>query len=118
MNSDPDLDELLRRYRPAGPPPELRARVLRAEPMNRPAWPWAAAAAILLATICAMHVSTRRVYDDVRRGLVATDVTLDQLPALSFAVGDDRLLRERIETDLRLERSGSAAPPAEPPQSW
>ena len=115
MNDDPELDGLLRRYRPSGPPPDLRARVLRAEPVNRPAWPWAAAAAILLSTICAMQVSTRSVYDDVRRDLAATDVTLDQLPALSFAVGDDRLLRERIERDLRLDRS---APPAEPPQSW
>lgn len=42
-------DDLLRKYRPVGPPADLRARILVPE---RAAWPWAvAAAALLVATL-------------------------------------------------------------------
>lgn len=58
--TDPELDDLLRRYRPAGPPPELRARVAaNAGPVRR-TWPWAAAAAALLAATVYLHESTDR----------------------------------------------------------
>jgi hypothetical protein len=46
--TEPDVEDVLRRYRPAGPPAELRARVVeRLLPVGR-AWPWAIAAAVLL----------------------------------------------------------------------
>jgi len=49
MNPDSDLESRLRRYRPAGPAPDLRERVLTRSPQVRRTWPWAVAAAALLA---------------------------------------------------------------------
>ena len=46
MMHDDDLEHLLRRYRPVGPSPDLRARAL--VPRAASAWPWLAAAAALL----------------------------------------------------------------------
>lgn len=43
-----DVETVLRRYRPADPQPELRARILADHPAA-PLWPWAAGAAALLA---------------------------------------------------------------------
>ena len=47
---------LLRKYRPVGPPPRLRARVLAPE---RRTWPRALAAAALLAITIASQVAAR-----------------------------------------------------------
>ncbi len=50
MNDD-ELETQLRRYRPAGPPAELRARVIAAAPMRLSSREWSAiAASLLLAT--------------------------------------------------------------------
>ena len=49
MNSDDDLEAALRRYRPADPSSELRARVLMPPTQARRTWPWSVAAAALLA---------------------------------------------------------------------
>jgi hypothetical protein len=104
--TDPELDDLLRRYRPAGPPAELRARLIAsAAPMPR-TWPWAAAAAALLAAVCVTQLWTRNVYEGVRRTVVpAWASALSNLPALESAVEKDPLLRERIEALARQERS-------------
>ena len=48
-------EDLLRKYRPVGPPADLRARLLVPE---RAAWPWAAAAAALLALTFGLHFAT------------------------------------------------------------
>ena len=40
--SDPELEDLLRRYRPAGPPPDLRARIVAGPAPVPRTWPWAA----------------------------------------------------------------------------
>ena len=50
-------ENLLRRYRPVGPPLDLRSRILVPE---RPAWPWAVAAAALLALTVGFHAATSR----------------------------------------------------------
>jgi hypothetical protein len=60
MNED-DLEQLLQRYEPAGPPPSLRARVVAARPDAMRAWPWAVAAAALLALTVWLHDATARV---------------------------------------------------------
>jgi hypothetical protein len=51
-----DLEDLLRRYRPADPPPGLEARIF-GEPR---VWPWAAAAAALLALTLGLQVASRQ----------------------------------------------------------
>jgi hypothetical protein len=48
-------EDLLRKYRPAGAPADLRARLLVPE---RAAWPWMAAAAALLALTVGLHAAT------------------------------------------------------------
>ena len=48
-------EDLLRKYRPAAPPPDLRARILVPE---RAAWPWAVAAAALLALTVGLRLQT------------------------------------------------------------
>jgi hypothetical protein len=50
---DEDVEALLGRYRPAARMPELRARAV---PRT---WPWAAAAAALLAITIGLHASVR-----------------------------------------------------------
>lgn len=56
---DREFDGLLRRYRPTGPPPDLERRVIKAaDPQitRSPAsWPWAIAAAVLLAVTVGLH---------------------------------------------------------------
>jgi hypothetical protein len=55
-----DIEDLLRRYQPAGPPPSLRARIL-GDAGDRPrTWPWAAAAAALLGATVALHAARPR----------------------------------------------------------
>ena len=59
-------EDLLRKYRPAGPPPDLRQRVCGGESLGgaalygppRLAWPWAVAAAALLAWTIGIHLQT------------------------------------------------------------
>lgn len=77
--SDSDIEELLRRYRPAGPPKQLRERILAIERTER-IWPWMAAAAALLVSALTLHVATR----DAAAGVY---VTLG--PAAETRVADD-----------------------------
>jgi hypothetical protein len=44
---DSEIEDLLRKYRPVGPPAELRHRILATSRVLR-IWPWASAAAALL----------------------------------------------------------------------
>src|SRR5262245_14532515 len=57
-----DTERLLARYRPVGPPRELRAFALSARSQMR-VWPWAAAAAVLLAATVALQTATRIAID-------------------------------------------------------
>jgi hypothetical protein len=118
--TDPEIDALLRRYQPAGPPPELRARVVDGPVMApRRAWPWGVAAAVLLAMVCVTQLSTRNVYEQVGRALVpAQRQFLEDLPALRSAVGDDVLLMRRLEIASELERSAKPTTLVETAQPW
>ena len=51
---DRQVEDLLKRYRPSGPPESLRARCL-APSRQRRAWPWAVAAAALLVITFALE---------------------------------------------------------------
>ena len=53
MNDD-QMEDLLRRVRPVGPRPELRARIVAARRPAARAWPWVSAAAALLAITVAL----------------------------------------------------------------
>ena len=102
--SDSEIDELLRRYRPAAPPAILRNRLTALGPGRR-TWPWAGAAAALLLVTGCLQMSTQRIYrlvgDSVEPEAYSS---LDQLPALSDALGGDEWLRSALEEKMRQER--------------
>jgi len=119
--SDPKLEELLHRYRPAGPPPDLRNRITALIAARR-TWPWAAAAAALLLTTCALQVATDRIYRTVEYAATPTPVTtVDHSPELREALGDDELLLFAIERLARVEREQREASEVSMPstaESW
>lgn len=58
-----DIEDLLRRYQPSGPPSSLRARVVSGVADRPKTWPWAAAAAALLVATVALHAARERLAD-------------------------------------------------------
>ena len=76
---DSEIEDLLRRYRPIGPPAVLRERIFAAAPSRR-IWPWASAAAALLMSAMTFHVASG--YE-----VGSADVTLG--PAAATRVADD-----------------------------
>lgn len=96
-----DPEDLLRRYRPLGPRPELRRRILAPATGGR-AWPWAAAAAALLVTNLLLHAAA---------GSAARSVSGDDsgdeagaIAALSAALGGDTEAHAAAETIRAQER--------------
>ena len=57
MRTDDEVEDLLRRVRPASPSTTLRARILA--PGRQRRWPWVAAAALLLMTLTLQYASAR-----------------------------------------------------------
>lgn len=114
-----DLEDLLRRYRPVGPPPELRARIAAAAAAAPRTWPWAAAAAALLAGVCVIHLSTRSVYDRIGESVAPVHVSMfADYPTLESAIEDDPLLRMRLAAIAQQEQSQAAGPGGEAGASW
>ena len=56
--NDSEIEALLRKYRPVGPPAELRQRILGTTRVPR-IWPWASAAAALLVLGLTFQFATR-----------------------------------------------------------
>jgi len=89
---DEKVHELLGRYRPVRPPAGLRARAL-ADPMRVPrSWPWAAAAAALLAATVGLHVAANRAI-----GRIAPPAAMAAEEALAAAMGGDDEAREAAQ---------------------
>lgn len=112
--NDQDVDSLLRRYRPAGPSEELRARCLAPAPARvRRTWPWATAAAALLAATLSLHVAANRA--SARISVPApSDPATDAIVSLTEILGgtpEARALAEAMvfEDRIRLARAGSDA---------
>jgi hypothetical protein len=112
--NEPELDDLLRRYRPAGPPPALRARVMAGVPDVRRTWPWAAAAAALLAATVYLHQSaddavartSTRFASDVRRQAIASlsemlggDASAQMIAELTISADEFRAERDRMGSE-------------------
>jgi hypothetical protein len=58
-----DIEDLLGRYQPSGPPPSLRGRVVDGVADRRRTWPWAVAAAALLVATVVLHGARQRLSD-------------------------------------------------------
>jgi hypothetical protein len=103
---DDDILDSLRRYRPAGPPPRLRGRVVQVTPAAR-TWPWAVAAAALLALSIALNVGARRVERETASFVPASVPAPDPFEGLPEAL---RATAEREAFLLRLEQGDSREP--------
>jgi hypothetical protein len=96
--SDRDLETLLRRYRPVGPPPALRERILRPGRSRGPWW-WLGAAAALFAVVVGTQIVIGWEMSTLSATL-ATDADADAREALLDLLGDDESARQL--TTLRL----------------
>jgi hypothetical protein len=115
MNDD-QFENLLRGVRPAGPPPDLRARILAAQPARR-AWPWAAAAAALLLMIAGLQWSAGQLRDDIRPVAVTSGTEESEIAVLreTFGLNDDEIRAMALKRDF--DRIMAAdAPQAQVPQ--
>jgi len=104
---DRDVEALLARYRPAHPDPEFESRLsfrLKAEATESSGrtWPWAVAAAALLAITIGLHAASRE-------GAVEQPASVDAAATLSLELGGDDVGRRAAEFIL-------AAQPPPPPQ--
>jgi hypothetical protein len=100
MNDD-QLEDLLRRVRPAGPPPALRSRILASRPA-RPAWPWAAAAAALLLTVVGLQWSAGALRNQMRPatlGSVAADADVAVLRE-TFGLNEEEIRAMTLQRDF------------------
>lgn len=111
-----DIEDLLRRYRPVEPPAVLRQRIAPVVP--RPLWPWAAAAAVLLAANTAVQMASNQMV--ARLGTADRDVSpaIDDL-AMSLGGGATAQLfaatvvaNQRIDAEVS-RRGGEPAGPLE-----
>lgn len=101
----PEIDDALRRYRPAGPPPELRARVIAGTAPARRTWPWAAAAAVLLAATLGLQFARIQMVlvpaGDDPRAAAELQMFMEMLGGGDDAADEaQRLLAERQLIDL------------------
>jgi predicted lysophospholipase L1 biosynthesis ABC-type transport system permease subunit len=105
-----DVEDLLRRVRPVGPPAELRLRIEQeaALPVPAPrAWPWAAAAAALLVLTAGLRVEVNRLESRVE---VPPDPAIAIVDDLAERLGGDAAARRMatlmvLEQQMRAERA-------------
>jgi hypothetical protein len=91
MNDD-EIESVLRRYRPVGPPADLEARLVPA----RRTWPWAAAAAAILALTLAARIGV----DALAARFPVTDPRSQAAAELTELLGGDTMARQAVELML------------------
>jgi hypothetical protein len=103
MKSDDEILGELKRYRPIGPPERLRARVIQVKAAAR-TWPWAVAAAALLALSVALNVGARRIEVET------ASFVPERVPASDPFDGLPEALRAAAEREAFLMRLEQGAP--------
>lgn len=112
---DQQVEALLKRYRPAGPPLSLRERCLTPSRGAR-VWPWAAAAAALLVITVTIEGAAARaaISADV---VVAPDPTAHAIAELAETLGGDaaarRVAEQIIDEQMRRDRELRERPTGE-----
>lgn len=112
---DQQAEALLKRYRPAGPPEALRERCLTPLQVAR-VWPWAAAAAALLATTLGVQMAAGAAMAGAKI-TSAPDPSADAVADLAEALGGDAAARRAAEEiiDLQMRRDQEQAARSTPP---
>lgn len=113
-----DIESVLKRYRPAGPDPDLRARVLLTAGPSGRIWPWAAAAAVLLSVTLGCHAATARIHEPAPPANDrAREAAVEELTIL-LGGPDARPIAERLiaEQSLRRELEAAHMPAAASPE--
>ncbi|MGH9372588.1 MAG: hypothetical protein ACRD15_13750 [Vicinamibacterales bacterium] len=101
--NDHELEHLLRRVRPAGPPADLRSRILcSAAGQAARLWPWAAAAAALLVTTVALHAGANR---SIAGAVTVPPANEEILAGLTNMLGGDADARAKAELILASEQA-------------
>jgi len=119
MSADEDLERILQRYRPVGPPDELRHRV--GEPLAqadaRPARSWSlpAAAAAAAIVLYALAANVRDAAMPERAAENAARQT--RLIELTTTLGGDAIAREAAEHLMELEEQIARAERAREPEA-
>jgi hypothetical protein len=115
--NDQDLETLLRRYRPIGPPSALRARCIErgASEGVKHAWPWAAAAAALLVATIGLTTRTARLEAPVAGEPDQTARAIEDLAALLGADDVARSTAALIVAEEEARRAARAAIEPPPP---
>lgn len=111
-SNDRELENRLRGFRPSNPPSGLRERIVLA-PASQPAWPWAAAAAALLASVMTFRMATEREAGRIDLGLDDAAVQVTELTAALGGNAEARELAESIVIEAQL-RAALAMPVREP----
>jgi hypothetical protein len=104
-----EIESRLRAWRPVGPPPTLRARVVAA-PESRRVWPWAAAAAALLLGTLGLRLAADAALTQAAVHLaIGTAATSDPaataIAGLTDALGGDDAARSTATQMVRAEEA-------------
>ena len=102
------VEDLLRKYRPSGPPPDLRARIVTREYQ---VWRWATAAAALLVVAMLLHRAADRLL--VTATLPMAQAAEAQIEELSALLGGTPEARRLAETEIMRVRDRAAEDPAQ-----
>ena len=100
---DHDIESALRRYRPVGPPAGLHARL--AAP--RRVWPWAAAAAALLAVTLGARAGIDSLASQVPTVPDPTELAVEDLTRLLGGDAPARQMAELIIVEQQMQRERS-----------
>ncbi len=113
--NDSEIEDLLRRYRPIGPPARLRERIF-ATARSRRIWPWASAAAALLISAVTFHFASG--YEvgsaDVTLGPAAVTRVADDLTGMLGGDVAARDLAEFIMVEQQVRSEATRVIPTEP----
>ena len=97
---DERVRDLLGRYHPTGPPADLRERALTVSSKPPRTWPWAAAAAALLAATVGFHAAANRAIATVAER--ADPLSVEALAALMGGTEEARRASALIVEEQRI----------------
>ena len=100
--NDGEMEDLLRRVRPAGPPRHLRVRIVGAR--SRPGWPWMVAAAAALVMSIGLQIAAAHLRESAQSASpesrdIESELTAVVQASTGLSEGEARVVA--MVTDLR-----------------